>query len=43
MLMGRQLLFKTGLVWGNSLGIVLVHVSRTARLFELARSFAGLR
>ena len=28
---------------GNSLGIVQAHVSRTARPFKLARSFAGLR
>ena len=34
MLFGEQFLLMTGLGWGNSLGIVQTHVSRTARLFD---------
>ena len=30
--MGEQFLLMTGLGWGNSLGVVQAHVSRTARL-----------
>ena len=34
MLVGGQFLHMTGLGWGNSLGVVQAHVSRTARLFN---------